>query len=167
MKIYIVANQSLTYYPIYHGTTLDSLVSILKSNELRANQSNETETYGISFTRNPRESYGSAAIVFDRYELQHNYHLEPVYRDGIAGLDLAEERCNRTIRPVRNHIKQLRLTNPFLIRILKKQLQDRNKFHFDYVSALGEILELADEYNIPLDDNFEQVRSLLNMYHVD
>ena len=163
MKLYIQADQSVTYYPIYHGTDLRALAEILRTNELRANQSNETETYSVSFTRNPRESYGDCDIVLDRYELQHNYHLEPVYRDGIAGLDLAEERGNRTIRPIRKYIKQLRLTNPMLPRFVKKQLEGI-KFFGDYPSEIETIIALADQYNIPLDSNFEKVRSLLELY---
>lgn len=164
MKLYVKADQSITYYPIYHGTDLRALAEILRSNELRANQSNETETYGVSFTRNPRESYGDCDIVLDRYELQHNYHLEPVYRDGIAGLDLAEERGNKTISPIRKYIKQLRLTNLMLPRFVQKQLEGTRHFHTDYASEIGEVIALADQYNISLDNNFEKVRSLLESY---
>lgn len=116
----IRSDQSVASYPLYHGTSPKSMVQILDTNELRANISNETETNRVSFTRNSRESYGSVDLVVDRYEILHNYHVEPVYRDGIAGRDLAEESCNRTIRDIRRYIKQIRLTNPFTLKYLKR-----------------------------------------------
>lgn len=178
MKIMIRSNQSITEYPLYHGTNEHNLLEILESNELRAGISNETETYGVSFTRNSRESYGSVDIVVDRYELMNNYHLEPIYRDGIAGRDLAEERCNRTIKDIRKYIKQVRVTSPFTLRYLKRiapkygrLLVDSDKLPADGKRRspiineyyyLYSVIELCRQYNISMNPELIKVSNILD-----
>lgn len=171
MKRYIRSQREFAQY-IYHGTDIKALCEIIESNELRAGISNETETYGISFTRNPRESYGSVDLVVDRYELMQNYHLEPVYRDGIAGLDLAEERCNRTIKNIRKYLKQVRLTNrvhvKHVARLLRQQGVDTlwqprvypkhapRGFPND-MYYFNELKDLCRKYAIPVNNLLQQV----------
>lgn len=179
MKLMIRSDQSIADYPIYHGTDPKYLVQILETNELRANVSNETETNGVSFTRNSKESYGSVDMVVDRYELACNYHLEPLYRDGVAGLDLAEERCNRTIKNIRKYIKQVRLTNPFTLRFLNK-IKDKygkqlisdeyllkryshttqkvpNEYYWLY-----KLVNLCSKYNIDMNSELKRVGEILD-----
>lgn len=178
MKLMIRSNQSITSYPLYHGTSPKSMVQILETNELRANVSNETETNRISFTRNSRESYDEVDLVVDRYELSHNYHIEPVYREGIAGRDLAEESCDRTITNIRKYIKQIRLTNPFTLKYLKR-IKDKYRsklitdpyFVKEYRNSsqtipndyywLYKLVELCNKYNIKMNDALEQVGDIL------
>ena len=168
MKRYIRASKSA---PLYHGTTWKSAIEILESNELRANVSNETETYGVSFTRNPREAYDSVCFVVDQLLLSYNYKIEPVYRDGIAGLDLAEERVDRTIKNFRKYIIEVRINDPFALRILRKRLLKYDdlriltnpKFpdRFNEVYWIHQFIETAEKYQVPMDSQFQKAKQLI------
>lgn len=170
MKRYIRAAKSTH---LYHGTTWKNAIAILETNELRANVSNETETYGVSFTRNKREAYDSVCFVVDQLLLSYNYKIEPVYRDGIAGRDLAEERVDRTIKNFRKYIIEARVNDPFTVRILRKKLSkssdpalltDPNLNRWNEVYWVNKFIETADKYNIHLDNDFEKCREMIQAW---
>lgn len=162
--------------PLYHGTSYKNAISIIESNELRANISNETETLGISFTRNKDSAYDKVAIVIDQEMLTYNYKIDPVYREGISGLDLAEERVPRTIHNIRRYITELRMNNPFDLKTLRRTIVD----HFDDGNLLTtrwfserdyniacdiyQLLQCADKYKIRVDDQFKTCRKYIDMY---
>lgn len=164
MKRLIRASKSA---PLYHGTTWMNAIEILESNELRANVSNETETSGVSFTRNSREAYDQVVFVIDQELLSDNYKISPIYREGIAGLDIAEERVPRTIKNIRKYIIELRWNNPIWFRTLRRQLtrefdntdllnQPSKGSDFNLAYEVNKLIETAHNYNIKLDKTFQE-----------
>ena len=119
------------YTPLYHGTTYENALAILQSDELRAGVSNETETYGVSTTRNKDSAYDQISLVLDRDALRQNYSVKPIYRESIFGLDLAEERINRTISNVSRYIKELRWNDDSKSNIHLKHLRRQLVENFD------------------------------------
>ena len=95
------------YTPVYHGTTYESALAILQSNELRGNVSNETETYGVSTTRNKHSAYDTVRLALDKDKLKENYSVKPVYRESVFGRDLAEERIDKTVKNVDRYIREI------------------------------------------------------------
>lgn len=162
--------------PLYHGTSWENAVQILETNELRGNVSNETETYGISFTRNRDSAYDAVGLVIDQEKLSYNYKIAPVYRDGISGLDLAEERVDRTIKNIRQYIIKLQFNNPVYLKSLRRTLIDHfddadlldtpkfspRKFNIAY--SINRVIQSAHKYNIPLDNLFQEAEKYIDMF---
>lgn len=172
MKRLIRASKSA---PLYHGTTWKNAVEILESNELRANISNETETNGVSFTRNSREAYDQVVFVIDQESLTYNYKISPIYREGIAGLDLAEERVTRTIKNIRKYIIELRWNNPIWLKTLRRQLtrefdntdllsQPSKGPDFNLAYEVNKLIETAHKYNIKLDKTFQEAEYWIDQW---
>ena len=162
----MIRASSLNYTPLYHGTTLTNAIKILESNELRANISNETETYGLSTTRNKLEAYDSVAFVLNKDKLQTQFKVKPVYREGIAGLDLAEERIDRTVKPLNKYCEQIMWNDTsksnIKLRVLRRKLVenfDNEQYTSDSATdayKIKKIGQLADRLGIPLDGRFEE-----------
>lgn len=162
--------------PLYHGTTWKNAVNIIESNELRANISNETETYGVSFTRNMDSAYDQVSLVIDQERLSYNYKIDPVYRDGISGLDLAEERVPRTIKNIRNYILYLKFNNPVYLKYIRRiivehfdedDLLEKERFSnrkLNMVHSCYQVLQVAHKYNIEVDKLFKEVEAYIDMY---
>lgn len=172
MKRLIRASKSA---PLYHGTTWMNAIEIIESNELRANVSNETETNGVSFTRNSREAYDQVVFVIDQELLSHNYKISPVYREGIAGLDLAEERVPRTIKNIRKYIIELRWNNPIWFKTLRRQLtrefdnpdllsQPSKGSDFNLAYEVNKLIETAHKYNIKIDKTFQEAEYWIDQW---
>ena len=177
---YIIASKSA---PIYHGTTVENAIDILESNELRANISNETETYGVSFTRIHDSAYGQVSLVIDQEKLSYNYKISPVYRDGISGLDLAEERVPKTIKNIRNYIleivsndtSQSQITLKHIRRMIVQYGDQVDLLHDKYVNIDGrrtynpiapylKLFRTAYKYNIPIDNRLSGIDRYIDMY---
>ena len=172
MKRLIRASKSA---PLYHGTTWMNAIEILESNELRANVSNETETNGVSFTRNSREAYDQVVFVIDQESLAYNYRISPLYREGIAGLDLAEERVPRTIKHIRKYIIELRWNNPIWFKTLRRQLtkefdnrdllnQPSKGADFNLAYEVNKLIETAHKYNIKIDKTFQEAEYWIDQW---
>lgn len=170
----MVRASSLNYTPLYHGTTLTNAIKILESNELRANISNETETYGLSTTRNKLEAYDSVAFVLNKDKLQTQFKVKPVYREGIAGLDLAEERIDRTVKPLNKYCEQIMWNDTsksnIKLRVLRRKLVE-NFDNEDYLNdpssdayKILRICELANQLNIPVDSRFEEALNWIKKF---
>ncbi|AMM45048.1 hypothetical protein SP15_243 [Bacillus phage SP-15] len=108
--------------PLYHGTDYHSAYLILQTNMLKANTSNETETHGVSFTRNKNEWYYKFVFVVDQAKLANNHKVAPVYRHGIAGRDLAEERVPYDIRNLNKLLIEVDVRGDTNLRIIRKKL---------------------------------------------
>lgn len=178
MKRLIRASKSA---PLYHGTTWNNAIKILESNELRANVSNETETYGVSFTRNKEEAYDQVVFVIDQELLSYNYKIEPVYRDGISGRDLAEERVDRTIRNFRKYIISVKLSHRLIVKRIKRGLNsddtrvltdpkfDPNPRYQGYgneVYEANKFIETINKYNIPRDSLLNQIEQMIDDWKI-
>lgn len=156
------------YTPIYHGTTFKNALGILESNELRGNVSNETETYGVSTTRNKDTAYDTVRIVLDKDKVRERYKVEPIYRESIFGRDLAEERIDRTIENVDRYIKQIQWNDDsksnMKMKILRRQLVE-NFDNVDYTNVpsrmndayyIKRIAQIAETKGIPLDSRMKE-----------
>lgn len=162
--------------PLYHGTSFENAISIIETNELRGNVSNETESYGVSTTRSKNEAYSHVAIILDQEKLSYNYKIHPVYRDGIAGKDLAEERLDRTIKNIRKYILGLQFNNPTYLKSIRRILiehfgdmsildfNNRSKGMLGVISKVDKLIETAHHYNISLDKYFLEVEKYLTMF---
>lgn len=171
--------------PLYHGTGYKEAYEILKSNELRANISNETETYGVSLTRNKDAAYSDVSIVLDQERLNYDYKVKPVYRDGIMGLDLAEERVPKTISNVSKYIielqwndrgarnSQLHILRGDMVRnfddenfLDKPKIKRRSGGHevTNYCYWLDKLITLANKKGIKLDKRFKEAEVYLKRF---
>ena len=171
--------------PLYHGTGYKEAYEILKSDELRANISNETETYGVSLTRNKDAAYGDVSIVLDQERLNYDYKVKPVYRDGIMGLDLAEERVPKTIYNVSKYIielqwndkgarnSQLHILRGDMVRnfndenfLDKPKIVRRSGGHevTNYCYWLDKLITLANKKGIKLDKRFKEAEVYLKRF---
>ena len=121
----------------------------------------------MSFTRNSREAYDQVVFVIDQELLSHNYKISPVYREGVAGLDLAEERVPRTIKNIRKYIIELRWNNPIWFKTLRRQLtrefdnpdllsQPSKGSDFNLAYEVNKLIETAHKYNIKIDKTFQE-----------
>lgn len=154
------------YTPLYHGTTFESMVNILKSNELRGNVSNETETYGVSTTRNKATAYDQVRLVLDKELLQETYKVHPVYRESVFGRDLAEERLDKTVTDLSKYVRQIQWNDDsksnMKIQILRRRLVenfDNPNYTKDPSSdayQIKQIAELAKKKGIPTDARFKE-----------
>ena len=158
--------------PIYHGTSIENAYKIVESNELRGNISNETETYGVSFTRNKNEAYGSVYIQVDQEKLSYNYKIHPVYRDGIAGRDLAEERVDRTITNIRKYITEIGfnyslVVNRIRIDLTKIALSGRHELRESDGEAydLMMLIETCDRYNVNITSELRDAGKYIDMFY--
>lgn len=154
---------------------------IILSDTLYANQSNETETMGVSFTRNKNEAYSDIYLKIDQEKLSHNYKIHPVYRDGIAGRDLAEERVDKTIKNISKYIIEVGMSNYFYLRYFDRMLK-KNSGNPDYVlknddkypdswkhqsSSLyyyNKLIQACYENNIKIDDNLKHVKNSIDEF---
>lgn len=161
--------------PLYHGTTFENAISIIETNELRGNVSNETETYGVSLTRNKDSAYDEVALILDQEKLSYNYKISPIYREGISGRDLAEERITRTITNIRSYLLGLQWNNRIYVKSIRRMLVDNfedesilepasRKGPINMVWRVNRLIALAHKYNIPLDDYFKEVEKYLTMF---
>lgn len=162
------------YTPLYHGTTWKNALDILESNELRANVSNETETYGVSTTRNKDTAYDNVRIALDKDKLRERYKVEPTYRESIFGRDLAEERIDRTITDVDKYIRQIQWNDDsksnMQMRILRRRLVE----HFNdvnYTSTpsndayyIKRIAQIAKAKGISLDKRMQEAVSWIQRF---
>lgn len=163
--------------PLYHGTGFREACEILESNELRANISNETETYGVSLTRNKDAAYYAIRFKIDHEKLIQNYKVKPVYRDGIRGRDLAEERVDRTIKNFRRYILEIQLNNPMDIKVIRSKLVR----YFDDVDFIKKeripgkpttnpahytdlLISLSRKYSIPIDKDLKIISYYLEQF---
>lgn len=155
--------------PLYHGTDYKSAYEILQSNMLKANVSNETETYGVAFTRNKDEWYSKFVFVIDQGKLSHNHKVSPVYRDGIAGRDLAEERVPYDIKNLNKMLIEVDVKGRVNLKIIKKKLLQMvpddlytlpsnrilQGYHYLYLA-----IRLALRHNIKLGKNLQEVKAM-------
>lgn len=158
--------------PIYHGTSIKNAYLIVYSNELRGNVSNETETYGVSFTRNKNEAYGSVYIKVDQEKLSYNYKIHPIYRDGIAGRDLAEERVDKTITNIRKYIIEIGLNYDLVVNRIRLSLTEialsgRNELKESDGEAydLMMLLKTCDKYNINMSAELRDAGKYIDMFY--
>lgn len=163
--------------PLYHGTSWENAVNIIESNELRGNVSNETETYGVSFTRNKNSAYSSVALIIDQEKLSYNYKIDPIYRDGISGLDLAEERVPVTIKNIRKYLIGIQFNNPIYLKSIRRIIVDHfyddidllttprfSTTKLNMVYSVYSVLQCAHKYNIPVDKYFQEAEKYIQMY---
>lgn len=163
-----------TYTPVYHGTTFKNALAILESDELKGNISNETETYGVSTTRNKDTAYDTVRLEMNKEALQYNYRVEPIYRESVFGKDLAEERINRSVTNVSRYIKSVQWNDDsksnMKMRILRRKLvenfNNRNYTNDPKNDAyyIKRIAEIAKEKNIPMDARMKEAVSYIQKF---
>lgn len=162
------------YTPLYHGTTYENAIKILESDELRGNISNETETYGVSTTRNKSTAYDTVRIVLDKEALRRNYSVKPIYRESVFGRDLAEERIDRTVGNVSRYVREIQWNDDsksnMRIRILRRKLVE-NFNNPRYTSTPGndayrikQLASIASSKGIPMDSRFQQALGYINKF---
>lgn len=90
---------------LYHSTSGDNLISILKSNSLKigmtANYTMETPI-AIFFTRNKNYRPGDYTLKLDGNKLSNNYKVNPY--DSIGNRGEAEEYITQTIKDLSNYL---------------------------------------------------------------
>lgn len=163
-----------SYTPLYHGTTFKNAVAIIKSNVLKGNVSNETESFGVSTTRNQDSAYDDVALVLSKEALEQDYSIKPVYRESIMGRDLAEERLTKHIKNVDRYIKKLAWNDTSArntkLHILRRELV-QNFENKNYTNEPGsrayyikQLALLARNRNILMDQRLSQAVGYIEMF---
>jgi hypothetical protein len=149
-------------------------LAILQSNELRGNVSNETETYGVSTTRNKNSAYDTVRLALDKDKLKENYSVKPVYRESVFGRDLAEERIDKTVKNVDKYIREIQWNDDsrsnFQLMFLRRRLVE-NFNNPQYTNTPGsdayyikQIAEIADKKGIPVDKRFAEALGYIQKF---
>ena len=164
------------YTPLYHGTTFKSMLAILESNELRGGVSNETETFGVSTTRNKDSAYNEVSLVLDKEKLHERYKIKPVYRESIFGKDLAEERLFKDIKNVSDYIRMIRWNDDsksnIKLQLLRRRLVENfNNPNYTNVSSkfndayyIKKIAQVAKQRGIKLDKRMQEALSYIERF---
>lgn len=106
IKLIDILNEAKQIGSLYHSTSGENLISILKSNTLRADQTpNYAMTYlgRVSFTRDKNYRPGEYTMEIDGNKLSNNYKITPfAYMHGERGE--AEEVVEETITDIKKYI---------------------------------------------------------------
>lgn len=171
-------NEAKTAF-LYHGTGFREATLILKSNELKANRSNKTETIGVSLTRNPNQAYYSVRLVLDQEKITYNNKISPVYRDGISGRDLAEERLPNNLKNLSRYLVRIDANDPRIVGKIRRKLAGRfgdhdfvirgsqNKDQSDLVHDCYEFLLMARSKNVRIDKILQECEYWINRFLKD
>jgi len=105
IKLIDILKEAKQVGTLYHSTSGDNLISILKSNSLKTGMpspyTNEIPT-AIFFTRNKNYRPGEYTIEVDGDKLSNNYKIRPY--DSIGNRGEAEEYINKTIENLSKYL---------------------------------------------------------------
>ena len=103
-----LVNEAKQVGTLYHSTNADNLISILKSNVLKKNQSDAAMQFTdkISFTRDKNYRPGEYTIEIDGNKLSNNYKTTPfAYYQGER--EESEEVVDRDIENIKKYITNI------------------------------------------------------------